>query len=94
MGQEDVYRLLKEKEKEMTVQEISKILDLSIWSVGRALNLLKKRMEVENRRLTRKEIKERERSYTGNQIVWAISKYKEIDKESKDKKNINLEIKI
>lgn len=81
MSEQEILEIL-EKEKEATAKEIAIKLNLSFVAVWRGLKGLFRELEVEKRKLTKEEVKERMKEpygergikFTGRQYIWKIRK--------------------
>jgi len=71
MSQEEIIKLL-EKKEEMTVEEIVEITKLSFFAVWKNLTRLFKEMEVERRKLTKEEVSNLGKHFTGRSYAWRL----------------------
>jgi len=72
MGGTEVFDLLEKEDREMSVEEMSNILNLTKFSVWKALKRMEKYNEVKKRKLTRQEIKKLNKQFTGRHVIWRI----------------------
>ena len=73
MAQEEIIQLL-EKNKEMTKEELSRILGISLIAVWSNLKGLLKEFEVERRALSKEETEKLGKKFTGRNMVWKLRK--------------------
>ena len=71
MSQTEVIKCLK-KNGEMSIEELSERINISIPSVWYSLNALLKSSDVEKRLLSKEEVKEKGRKYNGKNHVWRL----------------------
>jgi len=62
-----------EKHNEMTAIELAEKLQISLMAVWKNLRGLLKEMEVEKRTLTKEEIEDQGKHFTGRQIIWHLT---------------------
>ena len=71
MSQEEIIKLLGKKE-EMRVEEIVEITKLNFSAVWKNLIRLLKEMEVERRKLTKEEVENLGKKFTGRSYTWRL----------------------
>ena len=71
MTQEDIIKVL-EKNKDLSAEEISQMIEANTTAVRKCLNRMLKYHEVKRINLTKKQIKEVGKSFSGRHYVWEL----------------------
>jgi predicted ArsR family transcriptional regulator len=74
LSQQDVLEAL-EKKKKATAEEIAKMLEISMDAVRKSLSRLFRTKEVEKIRMTKEEVAENNKQFTGRHFVWMIKRH-------------------
>jgi len=77
MGQEEILKII-EKKKEITAEEIAKLVDVTINSVQISLRGLVKEGDIERIERTREEIEALGKKYSGRHYKYCIKNYKQV----------------
>ncbi len=73
MSQDEILNLL-DKKTEMTMEEIAERLQISLVAVWTNLKGLLKELEVQKRLLTKEEVENIGKRFTGRNVIWFIPK--------------------